>query len=179
MAQNSRRQRLRLHVNPTVKVSQRARLIRYAAAGTLIVALFGGIAFLYMNFGSSDNAMAGGNGAGTTDAKELAFVDLSHLSSDEMSLLSNRDFQNDTIRKDYESVKWDINSMTHLVLEVSNARLEFSLELFDLEGIRVLRFDGLNEKKVIVDRKELTPYKQYNYVVKNKEGDIYAGILSL
>lgn len=144
-----------------------------------MVALFGGITFLYMNFGSSDNAMAGGNGAGTTDVKELAFVDLSHLSSDEMSLLSNRDFENDTIRKDYESVKWDLNSMTHLVLEVSNAGLEFSLELFDLEGVRVLQLEGLNEKKVFVDRRELTPDQQYNYVIKNTEGDIYAGILSL
>lgn len=178
-ARNSGRQRLRLHVNSSVKLSQRATIIRYAAAGTLMAALIGGIAFLYMNFASSDNAIAGNNDVETSDIKKLAFVDLSHLSLDEMDLLNNRDFENDTIRKEYESVKWDLNSMTHLVLEVSNAGLEFSLELFNLEGIRVLQFEGLNEKRVFVDRKGLNPDQQYNYVVKNKEGDIYAGILSL
>jgi len=135
---------------------------------------------MYLNLANSEQAEAGTKRKITKAeiAKIKSLVDLSHLSYEEMELLLNRDFVRDTLQKEYPSVKWNTNNvLSHLTLEVGNNKYEFSLELFDRNGSRVLYFANLTEEKVFVDKLELIPNYEYNYLITNSIGEMYAGNL--
>ena len=172
--------------NSTVRLKQKTTIVRYAVAGALVFSVFGLIVFLYLNFANSGEALAGSQGSrelstySQNESENLSFVDLSHLSPEEMKLITSHDFTNDTIQKQYSSVKWNLNnSMSHMTLEVSSTMHEYSLELFSPNGMRVLFFDNLRDDKVFVDKFELIPNQQYSYLVKNDVGEIYAGTFQL
>lgn len=188
-----KRTRLTTSVKNTVKVSQRITIVKYVAAGTLIVTILGVAAFFYFNLGSSEDAEAGSRPEGgmeevvdntykIPDQQKLAassVIDFaSYLNGDEMKLLMDRSFVRDTTRKEYTSVKWNLNeSFSHLTLEVSNSRYEYSLEVFDKNGSRVLYFAHLTDEKFMVDKFDLVSNHEYSYVVKNIAGELYAGNL--
>lgn len=177
------KRKLSTSVKTTVKVSQRISLVKYAVAGTLLIAMIGGAIFLYLNLGNSENAEAGNRPKGGQEELQNAYqsrsiVDLSQLSLDEMELLTNRDFAHDTTKKVYASVKWNLNnSQSHLTLEVANSKAQYSLEIFDQNGFRVMNFVNLTDEKFFVDKMELIPNHQYSYVVKNTDSELYAGNL--
>ncbi len=172
------RTKLSVTPNTTVKVKPRLLTVKYVVAGALIFTLIGVAVFVYLNLGSSEDAAAGmRKPPNATDAPARPVLpDLSFLSREEMNLLTDRSFVRDTVRKDYTSVKWNVNaSMSHLTLEVSNTKFQYTLELFDQNGQRVLNFINLDEAKVFVDKLQLMPNHQYNYVVRNTIGEMYAG----
>lgn len=177
------KRKLSTSVKTTVKVSQRITIIKYVIAGTLLFAVIGGVVFFYLNLGNSENAEAGNRPKGGLEEAEVVFdsksiVDLSRLSMDEMELLTNRDFVRDTTKKVYASVKWNLNnSLSHLTLEVANSKAQYSLEIFDQNGFRVMNFVNLTDEKFFVDKMELIPNYEYSYVVKNTANELYAGNL--
>lgn len=159
-------------------------MVKYAVAGTLAFAIIGVSVFLYLNFANNEQASAGNRSKDKNKQSEQqtgnALVDLSHLSFDEMALLTDHDFVRDTVRKDYTSVKWNMNnSLSHLTLEVSNTKYAYSLELFDKNGSSVLYYDNLVDDKVFVDKMELIPNQTYSYLVRNSVGEMYVGELVL
>lgn len=178
------KRKLSTSVKTTVKVSQRITLVKYAVAGTLLVAVIGGVIFLYLNLGNSEHAAAGNRQeSGITETENaptaMSLINLSQLSPEEMELLINRDFARDTTRKNYASVKWDVNSSpSHLTLEITNSTAQYSLEIFDRNGFRVMNFVNLTDKKFLVEKLDLIPNHEYNYLVKNTAGELYAGILT-
>src|SRR5687767_12046930 len=110
----------------------------------MIFTVLGLASFVYLHIGNSENAVAGNGGAkesmtqgdGDTQFRHQpanADIDFSsYMSSDELQLLINRNFEHDTIRKEYTSVKWNVNtSFSHITLEVTNNKHEYSLEVFD------------------------------------------------
>ena len=171
--------KLTSRVSASIRVKQKVTLSRPVVAGTLIFIILGVSVFLYLNLASNEQAEARSHAVShVTDNIGKGFVDLSHLSSEEMKLLTNRDFITDTVQKDYSSVKWLLNkTLSHLTLEVSNIEYEYSLELFDKNGSRVLYFANLVDEKVFVDKLELVPNHEYNYLVRNIAGEMYAGNL--
>jgi len=177
------KRKLSTSVKTTVKVSQRITLVKYAVAGTLLITLLGGAVFLYFNLANSEHAEAGNRPKGGEEELQNAhrsrsLIDLSQLSLNEMELLSNRDFVRDTTKKTYASVKWNLNnSLSHLTLEVANSKNEYSLEIFDQNGFRVLYFVNLTDEKFFVDKMELLPNHEYSYLVKNTANELYAGNL--
>ena len=174
--------RLNTTVNTSIGVKQRVSMVKYVVAGTLIFGLFGIAAFLYLNLSTAEQAEARKPLeemlALEIDKSTLGLLDLAHLTKEEMGLLQNRDFVTDTIQKEYSSVKWNLNNtLSHLTLEVSNNQHEYSLELFDRNGSRVLYFADLTSDKVFVDKLELVANHEYNYLVRNSVGEMYAGNL--
>lgn len=167
-------------VKTTVKVSQKITFVKCLVAGTLIILLAAGGVFVYLNIGDSEQAAAGNlpGGAAKSAGATQSLFDLSLLSIDEMEALTNRDFAYDTTRKNYTSVKWDFNnSLSYLTLEVTNNKSEYSLEIFDQNGYRVVHFVNITDEKFLLDKIDLIPNQEYSYVVKNTTGELYAGLL--
>ncbi|GIV32897.1 MAG: hypothetical protein KatS3mg031_0432 [Chitinophagales bacterium] len=163
----------------TVKVKPRLLTVKYIIGGAILLTVVMGMVFIYLNLGHSDKAKAGGKSSADSNipAFRPALPDiLSLLTGEELGLLKDRSFERDTIRKQYNSVKWHVQySPTHLALQVHNPQYNFSLEIYDQNGTRVMNFINLNEEMVMVDKSLLLPNHRYVYVVRNTQGEIYAG----
>lgn len=163
-------------------------IVKYVVVGTFIIGLLGGGIFLFLNLGNSENAEAGTHPKGEMDEvgdntyKDLqsntnaTAIDFSaYLNTEEMELLTNRDFIRDTTRKEYTSVKWNLDNHDHLTLEVTNNKSTYSLEVFDHNGTRVLIFGNISDETFIVDKLDLVANHEYTYLVRNTAGELYAG----